>query len=404
MKPLAGIRVLDFTRVLAGPLCTAILGDFGADIIKIESPKNGDETREWGPPFIDGESAYYLCANRNKRSLTLNLKSEEGIKILDKLALISDVITLNFTPTRIANLNLSYERFKSINERIIWANISGFGLTGPRKEEPGYDIMIQGFSGLMSITGGESDEPIKVGVAIADVITALYTANSIITALYRREKTGKGAKIDNSLLECATSSLVNVASGYLISGKLPKRYGNAHPNIVPYQVFKAFDGYFILAVGNDNQWIKLCKIIARENLVNDERFLTNAKRVENREILIPILNEEFKKKEMNYWLNKLKEYNIPAGPVNTIDKTLIDPQIIDRGLIESVTHPKCGEIKLLRNPIHFHDVDLNIIRHPPLLGEHTSKILKELSYSDPEIEELKAKGVISSLEKGNLNP
>ncbi len=394
MKPLTGIKVLDLTRVLAGPLCTAILGDLGADVIKIENPKKGDETRGWGPPFVNGESAYYLCANRNKRSVTLNFKSEEASKIINSLAANSDVVVLNYTPARIEKFNFSYERFKSINEKIIWANISGFGLTGPRKDEPGYDIMIQGQSGLMSITGEENGEPMKVGVAIVDVITALYNVISIISAIRRRDIEGFGAKIDNSLLECATSSLVNVASGYLISGDLPKRYGNAHPNIVPYQVFKALDGYFILAIGNDDQWMRLCKVIEREDILSDKRFSTNTDRVKNREDLIPVLSQEFQKKNMDYWLSSFKLNNIPSGPVNTIDKTLNDPQIIDRGLIASIMHPLCGEIKLLRNPIHLDNSNLDIERHPPLLGEHTNEILKELGYTEAEIEELKAKNVI----------
>ena len=394
MKSLSGIRVLDLTRVLAGPLCTAILGDLGADVIKIENPKRGDETRGWGPPFVNGESAYYLCANRNKRSVTLNFKSDEANKIIDSLTSACDVVVLNYTLSRIEKFNFSYERFKSINKKIIWANISGFGLTGPRREEPGYDIMIQGHSGLMSITGEENGEPMKVGVAIVDVITALYTIISIISSIRRRDIEGIGAKIDNSLMECAISSLVNVASGYLISGELPKRYGNAHPNIVPYQVFRALDGYFILAVGNDDQWMRLCKVIEREDLSSDKRFSTNTDRVKNRDELISILSQVFQKNSMDYWLSSFKLNNIPSGPVNTIDKTLNDLQVIDRGLIASILHPFCGEIKLLRNPIHIDNSNLDIERHPPLLGEHTNEILKELGYSDREIEELKEKGVI----------
>ncbi len=394
MKPLEGVKVLDLSRVLAGPTAGMILGDLGADVIKVEKPGEGDETRGWGPPFAGGESAYYMCANKNKRSITLNLKSPEGREILEKLIKRSDVVLLNFLPNVLENLRLRYEDVKNIKEDIIWASITGFGLTGPKASKPGYDVLIQGISGLMSITGEPDGEPMKVGVAICDVLTALYTVIAVEAALIRRSITGQGAMIDNSLLEASIASLVNVANNYLIGGIIPKRYGNAHPNIVPYQVFKASDGFIIIGVGNEEQWKRFCKVLEREDLATDPRFETNAKRLENRNILIPIIEEIIKQKPSDYWLKKLDEAHIPAGPINTVDRAINDEQVKARNFIQEINHPTAGRIKLMKNPIHFGDIDLDIYRHPPLLGEHTEEILTELGYSKDDIKVLREKGVI----------
>ncbi|MEO0246984.1 MAG: CoA transferase [candidate division WOR-3 bacterium] len=394
MKPLEGIKVLDLSRVLAGPTAGMILGDLGADVIKVEKPGEGDETRGWGPPFAGGESAYYMCANKNKRSITLNLKSPEGREILEKLIKRSDVVILNFLPDVLQNLKLTYEDIKRIKEDIIWASITGFGLTGPKSTKPGYDVLIQGISGLMSITGEPDGEPMKVGVAICDVLTALYTVIAVEAALIRRKITGQGAMIDNSLLEASIASLVNVANNYLIGGIIPKRYGNAHPNIVPYQVFRASDDYIIIGVGNEEQWKRFCKVIEREDLLTDPRFETNANRLENRDILIPIIEDIIKQKSAEYWLTRLDEAHIPAGPINTVDKAINDEQVRARNFIQEIDHPTAGKIKLMKNPIHFGDIDLDIYRHPPLLGEHTEEILLELGYNHEEIKNLKAKGII----------
>ncbi|MGB9823728.1 MAG: CaiB/BaiF CoA transferase family protein [Candidatus Hydrothermia bacterium] len=394
MKPLEGVKVLDLSRVLAGPTAGMILGDLGADVIKVEKPGEGDETRGWGPPFAGGESAYYMCANKNKRSITLNLKSPEGREILEKLIKRSDVVLLNFLPDVLEKLRLTYQDVKNIKEDIIWASITGFGLTGPKASKPGYDVLIQGISGLMSITGEPDGEPMKVGVAICDVLTALYTVIAVEAALIRRSITGQGAMIDNSLLEASIASLVNVANNYLIGGIIPKRYGNAHPNIVPYQVFKASDGYIIIGVGNEEQWKRFCKVLEREDLATDPRFETNAKRLENRNILIPIIEEIIKQKPSDYWLKKLDEAHIPAGPINTVDRAINDEQVKARNFIQEINHPTAGRIKLMKNPIHFGDIDLDIYRHPPLLGEHTEEILTELGYSKDDIKVLREKGVI----------
>ncbi len=392
MRPLEGIKVLDLSRVLAGPTASMILADLGADVIKVERPGKGDETRTWGPPFKGGESAYYMSCNRNKKSITLDLK--KGREILNMLIKGSDVIILNFLPSTLSKLKLTYEDVKKVKGDIIWASITGFGLTGPLSGEPGYDVLIQGLSGFMSITGEREGPPMKVGVAICDIFTALYTVIAIMAALRKREITGEGAMIDNSLLECSMASLANVAANFLIGGKVPQRYGNQHPNIVPYQAFLAKDDYFILAVGNDLQFKRLCEVIGRPELSSDSRFKTNPDRLKNRDLLIGILENIFREKPRDYWVSKLKKANIPVGPVRNVKEAFTDPHINERGFLQNVKHPTAEKITLFKNPIHMDGKTFDIYMHPPLMGEHTEEILNELGFSREDIINLREEGVI----------
>src|SRR5215204_1695908 len=297
LQPLEGFRILDLSRVLAGPYCTMLLGDLGAEVLKVERPGVGDDTRAWGPPFADGESAYYLCANRNKKSITVNLKSTAGQDIIRQLARISDVLVENYKVGELATLGLGYEDLKQSNPGLVYCSITGYGQTGPDKDLPGYDFVIQGRGGVMSITGAPDGEPMKVGVAVVDITAGLYAANAIQAALLARSKTGKGQAIDIALLDAQVAWLANVASNYLVSGKQPGRFGNAHPTIVPYQSFRARDGFFCLAVGNDGQWQKLCTLVDQPELVRDPRFATNPARVQHREALIPRLQAIFQAQE-----------------------------------------------------------------------------------------------------------
>lgn len=386
---LEGVRIIDLSRVLAGPFCTMILGDLGAEIIKIEHHENGDETRGWGPPFVNGESAYYLCANRNKESITLNLKSEQGKKIFRQLVSSGDVVVQNFKTGTLEKMNLGYEQLKEINSSLILASITGFGLTGPYKNLPGYDYIIQAMGGLMSITGEAEGPPVKVGVAIADVLTGLYTCIGILGALYHRNKTGEGQEIDISLLDCEISSLINVASNYLCSNVNPVRMGNQHPNIVPYQVFTASDGELVVAVGNDEQFRRFTRIIGRPDLAEREEFMHNEARLRNKDELIPICTELLKTKTKYEWKEQFDAAGIPCGPINTIAEMFADPQVQARDMVIEMDHPLIQHLKLTGSPLKLSKTPVTMRKHPPLYGEHTNSVLQKIGYSEEEIIEFK---------------
>ncbi len=389
-EALAGVRVLDFTRVLAGPFCTMTLADLGADVIKVESP-DGDETRQWGPPFdARGVSAYYLSVNRNKRSLTLNLKSAEGQRIARRLAAQSQIVVENFKPGGMAAFGLGYDNLREINPALVYASITGFGQSGPYHERPGYDFVIQAMSGLMSITGEKDGAPSKVGVAIADVVAGLFAATSLLAALRHAEATGAGQRLDIALLDTQIAALVNVASGALVSGRTPARYGNAHPSIVPYETFRASDGAFALAVGNDRQFAQLCGLIGHPEWAADVRFATNPARVANRETLIGLLGDVFITRPAAELVARALEMGIPAGPLNSVAHIVDDPQTAASGLIHEI-----DGLRLVGPPVGFSATPPTVRTPPPALGQHTDAILRErLGLSGAEIAEYRATGVV----------
>jgi formyl-CoA transferase len=395
-QPLSDIKVLDLSRVLAGPYCSMMLGDLGAEVIKVELPQAGDDTRHWGPPEAGGEAAYYLCLNRNKRSLTVNLKTAAGQEIIRKLARRSDVLIENYKVGTLEKMGLGYEDLRRENPRLIYCSITGFGQNGPYKDKPGYDFMIQGMGGVMSFTGEPDGPPMKVGVAIVDITAGLFAANAILAALRQCDRSGEGQFIDIGLLDCTLAWLANVGSNYLVSGELPRRYGNGHPNIVPYEPFKAADGaYFALAVGNDRQWQDFCRLAGLEALSSDPRFATNPQRVKYREQLIPLIAEKMLEKTSDEWLQQLDALKIPCGPINTLDKVFADPQVKARQMVAEVPHPTAGTVKLVASPIKFSQTPCRIYRHPPLLGEHTAEVLSTvLGHTREEIESLRREGVI----------
>ncbi len=389
-EALSGVRILDFTRVLAGPFCTMILADLGADVIKVES-LDGDETRQWGPPFdVQGRSAYYLSVNRNKRSLTLNLKSPEGQQIARQLAAQSQIVAENFKPGGMTAFGLGYEDLRAINPALVYVSITGFGQTGPYHERPGYDFVIQAMSGLMSITGEKEGEPSKVGVAIADVVAGLFAATSILAALRHAEQTGEGQHLDVALLDTQIAALVNIASNALVSGKTPARYGNAHASIVPYQTFRAADGEFALAVGNDRQFAQLCHLIAHPEWAADPRFSTNPARVQNRDTLIDLLNRVFAARPAAAWVAGALDLGIPAGTLNTVAQILDDPHVQARGLIREIDN-----LRLVGPPVGFSATPPTVRTPPPDLGQHSAEILRQrLGLSDDQIAAHRANGVI----------
>ncbi|RDW17224.1 CaiB/BaiF CoA transferase family protein [Oceanobacillus chungangensis] len=381
---LENITVLDLSRVLAGPYCTMILGDLGAEVIKVEAPGGSDETRKWGPPFQHDTSAYYLSANRNKKSITLDLKSEKGIKIIKQLVKISDVVIHNFKTGTMEKLGIDYDTLSAINHSIVYCSITGFGETGPKKDMPGYDFIIQAMSGLMSITGDEKSGPQKLGVAITDILTGLYACIGIQAALLERKSSKLGQKLDISLYDTAVSSLVNIGSNYLMSGKIPTALGNQHANIVPYQTFQTLDGEMVIAVGNNRQFKALCSILEQPQIAINERFATNPERVKHREQLIPVLQQVLLTNTTAYWLEKCHENNIPCGPIQNLEEVTLDPQLNKRNMFIDYEHPTAGPIKMIGSPLKLSRTPVTMRHHPPNAGEHNEAILSKLK--DEEME------------------
>ncbi|KAH7045865.1 CAIB/BAIF family enzyme [Macrophomina phaseolina] len=404
--PLAGIRVLDMTRVLAGPYCTQILGDLGAEVIKIEHPIRGDDTRAWGPPYAKyisdeaqgpGESAYFLSVNRNKKSLGLSFAHPAGVAILHKLAKDCDVLVENYLPGGLKKYGMDYESVSKINPSLIYASITGYGQTGPYSDRAGYDVMVEAEMGLMHITGSRDGPPVKVGVAVTDLTTGLYTSNSIMAALIGRGRTGKGQHIDVALSDCQVATLTNIASSALISGKKDSgRWGTAHPSIVPYKAFKTADGDILLGGGNDRLYGILVERIGKAQWAKDGRFVTNALRVKNRDLLEELIENETKKKTTQEWLEILEGCGMPYAAINDIQGTLNHEHVLARNMVAEVEHPTCGPIKLVNTPVKYSFSEPSIRTPPPTLGQHTDEVLKNMvGMSEAEIANLRSEGVVA---------
>jgi crotonobetainyl-CoA:carnitine CoA-transferase CaiB-like acyl-CoA transferase len=415
--PLAGLKVLDLSRVLAGPWATQVLADFGADVWKIENPKGGDDTRKWGEALSslstdlsDGTNkpktsqplehkgdvtAYYLSTNRGKHSLSINISTSQGQSIIKALVKKADILVENFKVGNLKKYGLDYESLSKINPKLVYCSITGFGQTGPFAEQPGYDAMIQASAGLMSLTGDKAGKPQKVGVAVSDLMTGMYGVSAILAAIHHRSQTGNGQFIDLALFDTQVSWLANQAMSYLTSGAVPERQGSAHPSIVPYQPFECRDGYMMLAVGNDRQFKRCCEQIGLPELANDECFNSNNQRIDNRLLLIQLMGEQFKNNTTQHWLERLSKANVPCGPINDLSQVFKHPQIKARETLFSLNHPQMGDMPQVANPVKFSKTPINYVKTAPSLGEDTKEVLqKELSFSSIEIEELKKLGVI----------
>jgi crotonobetainyl-CoA:carnitine CoA-transferase CaiB-like acyl-CoA transferase len=402
---LDGVRVLDLSRVLAGPWCTQILADLGADVIKVERPGQGDDTRGWGPPFLKdraghdtAEAAYYLGTNRNKRSITVDIAHPAGQQLIRRLVGRCDVFVENFKVGDMARYGLDAAALRGAHPRLVYCSITGFGQTGPYRDRAGYDYAVQGIGGLMSITGERDDlpggGPQKVGVAVADLFTGMYAAVAILAALHHRDATGAGQTIDMALLDAQVAMLANLGANYLVTGQAPRRAGNAHLNIVPYQVFEVADGYLIVAVGNDAQYAKFCEIAGRPDLAADERFASNAGRVRHRATLVPLIAEVMKSRTRPDWQEALEAAKVPCGPINDLHDVFADPQVVARGMTVAIPHPLSDTLKLIASPIKMDATPARYRRAPPLLGEHTDEVLESFGVDAAERAALREQGVI----------
>ncbi|WP_411504430.1 CaiB/BaiF CoA transferase family protein [Brevibacillus centrosporus] len=394
MQALDHIRVLDLSRTLAGPFCTMLLGDMGADIIKVEQPDVGDETRRFTPPTWDGISSYYLASNRNKRSITVDLKGEEGREIIYELAKTADILVENFRTGALDQMGLGYEQIRQINPKLIYCSVSGFGRTGPEKNRAGYDLLLQGYGGLMSITGEEGRAPVKVGTSLVDMNAGMFAVYGILSALIARERTGKGQFIDVSLLDGQVVLLNYLATSYFATGRASGRLGSAHPSIVPYQAFPAKDGDIILAIANNSLWERACRALGWEDLREDPRFQTNDDRVAHRDFLVAIISARIAEMDRQEIIHKLDQAGVPAGPIHTVDQVLNHPQVLAREMVLEVEHPIVKDLKMPGFPVKLSDTPAQVHRHPPLLGEHTEEILLEMGFLPEQIEGWRASKVI----------
>lgn len=403
-KALEGLKVLDMSRILAGPWCTQNLADLGADVIKVEHPKGGDDTRSWGPPYPKGTgaehgfSSYFLAANRGKRSLAVSFADPAGLEILKKLAAESDILVENYKAGTLARYGLGYEQLKEINPGLIYCSITGYGQTGPMAHKPGYDFVFQGTGGIMSYTGQPDGrpgaEPLRAGISLMDLSSGLYSTSAILAAVIQRARTGEGQYIDFALLDASVAMNANMAQTYLISGVPPKRFGNAHPTIAPYEVYATSDGYMILAVGNDSQFAKFCKVAGREEVAEDERYRTNAGRVANRDTLREIVSEIIAGRTREEWATGLEAAGVPWGPINNLKEVFEDPQVQHREMLKEVVHPVTGKHPQVRNPM-LAGAPFDAHAAPPLNGEHTEEVLLSLGYSHDEIAELTESGTVA---------
>ena len=397
MKALEGVKVVDLTRALAGPYCTMMLGDYGANVVKVELPGTGDDTRGWAPPHIGDQSAYFLSINRNKRSLTLNLRHDDGRRIFMDMAKSADVVVENFTPGVVDRLGIDYASVKALNPGVVYCSVSGFGQTGPYRSKSAYDQVMQGLGGIMSLTGEPDGAPVKMGIALTDIGAGMLAAYGIMTALYHREarRSGEGQYIDVSMLDLQVAWLTYMGGTYFATGNNPEKVGAAHPTLVPYQAFMCQDGKYInIAVGSERLWERFCKAMGREDLQSRPDYAMNGDRLRNRSSLVPSLQEEFLKKPVAQWVAQLEEGGVPCGPINELSDVFSDPQVTARDMLLEIPHPTLGRIKQAGIPIKFSATQGSIDRHPPLLGEHTDEILGELGYSSDQVSKLKAEGAV----------